>query len=59
MVSKTNTHMNIWSGLRHKLIVPSPCVCWGWGGHWLGGPRLEAAPIGLVVTGQKDVLSGK
>lgn len=41
VVSKINTHVNIWPGLRPELIVPSPYVCWGWGGHWLGGPWLE------------------
>lgn len=56
VVSKPNTHVNIWPGLSHELIVPSPCVCWGWGGHLLGGPWLGAAPTGLSVMGQEDVL---
>lgn len=43
MVSKTNTHVNIWPGLRRKLIVPSPYVCWG---TWARSTLLRGRPHG-------------
>lgn len=50
VVSKTNNHMNLWPGLRSKLIVPSPLHVEG-GAPWLGGPWLGVAPVGLPVLG--------
>lgn len=49
VVSKTNNHMNLWPGLRSKLIVPSPLHVEG--GALVRGALVRGASVGLPVLG--------
>lgn len=52
MVTKTNTHVNIWPGSRKDLIVPSPCVL---GGSLVRMTLLRGRLCGLPVMGWQAV----